>query len=232
MSATPPSSPQETSVTGAVEVFALLAAGELAAFARLADDAAHAPELRLRIVLSRMAAADLSPLDRVEQHVADLGVDPEELDDLIWEFREVLAEFDARTTPRDWWERLVRTYVGYGVFTDLERAVTAGLEGESAAVAAEVLGDAGLSDFVAATLRPVIDAEAQLGARLALWGRRTVGEAIGIAARLLQTHPELARSAATGLGLADASSSEQTTAVLNRLTSEHARRMNRLGLTA
>lgn len=215
----------------ALNAFALLAAGELVSFARLADDAAHAPELRTRIVLSRMAAADLAPLDEVERFLAEFGIDPEVLDDRIWEFREVLAEFDSRTPPRDWWERLVRTYIGYGLMLDLQTAVCQGLQGEAIEVSSDALGDAGLADYVVATLGPAIEADAQLGARLALWGRRVVGEALGIASRLLLSNPGLAQAA----GAADESGRpvpEQVSGVLNGLTSQHARRMGRLGLTA
>lgn len=217
---------------GEVPALALIAAGTLASFARLADDAAHSPELRTRIVLSRMAAADLAPLDRVEQRLAEIGPDAEAVDDEIWEFREVLAEYDQRTTPRDWWERLVRTYVGYGVVSDLEVTLAGGLVGESEAVAQEALGSVGLTDYLVATLRPVIDSDPQLAARLALWGRRVVGEAIGIASRLLQAHPELAALAGiTGDGVARLTP-DQLAPVLNHLTAEHSRRMGRLGLTA
>lgn len=217
---------------GAVAALTLIAAGALVSFARLADDAAHSPELRTRIVLSRMAAADLAPLDRVEQQLSELTRDAEAVDDEIWEFREVLAEYDQRTIPRDWWERLVRTYVGYGVVSDLEVMLAGNLRGESEAVAQEALGDVGLTDYLVATLRPVIDGDPQLAARLALWGRRVVGEAIGIASRLLQSHPELAGLAGvTGDGVTRLTP-DDLAPVLNHLTAEHSRRMGRLGLTA
>lgn len=235
MTAVPPASTVPAAPTagadGVVDALALLAAGELASFARLATDAAHAPELRTRIVLSRMAAGDLAPLDRIEQALAGLGTPAEEVDDRIWQFRELLAEYDTRTTPRDWWERLVRTYVGYGVVVDVQRLVADGLDGEAAELASESLADNGLADFVVATLGPVIQAEPQLGARLALWGRRVVGEALGIASRLITTRPSLAAVAGiteSGAGL----SPEQHAAFMSRLTAGHARRMKRLELTA
>lgn len=221
----------DPSTESLIAAFAFLAAGELAGFARLANDAAHAPELRTRISLSRMAAAELAPIEQIEAHLLQLGADPEVVDDRIWEFRELLAEFDARTLPRDWWERLVRTYIGYGVFSDLEREIAAALPGRSGAVAANLIVDTGLFDLVVTSLRPMIDSEAQLGARLALWGRRVVGEALGIASRMLQSHPDLA--AVAGLEpVGGKPTPELLTALLGRLTGEHARRMNRLALTA
>ncbi|GMA32133.1 ferritin-like fold-containing protein [Litorihabitans aurantiacus] len=222
--ASPPSSS-----AGEIEVLALVAAGELASFARLADDAAHAPELRMRITLSRLAAGELAPLGAVEERARALGADPEALDDSIWSFRELLAEFDARLVPRDWWERLVKTYIGYGIVLDLQRELAAGLTGRSQEVAAAALADKGWGDVVVAALTPVIAAEPQLAARLALWGRRVVGEGLGITARLLAVHPEVAALAA---GAAGPWTPEHVTALTGRLTSEHARRMKRLDLTA
>ncbi|WP_158277147.1 ferritin-like fold-containing protein [Serinibacter arcticus] len=210
-----------------VEVLALVAAGELATFARLADDAAHAPELRTRIALSRMAASELSSLELVEAHALELGGASEELDDSIWSFRELLSEFDARLVPRDWWERQVKTYIGYGIVLDLQREIVAGLAGRARDVAGEALADNGHGGFVVAQLAPVIAAESQLGARLALWGRRVVGEGLGVASRLLTGHPELV-AVATGVD----TSPEAVGSLTGRLTSEHARRMKRLGLTA
>lgn len=222
--------PVDVDVAAVTEAFALLTAGELVAFARLADDAAHAPELRARITLSRIAASDLEPLEGLREHVRAVGIEPDLFDDRTWQFRETLTEIDARTTPRDWWERLVRTYIGYGVFADLEREVVAGLSGESGRIARDALADGSLADVVVAMLRPVIETDPQLRARLALWGRRVVGEALGVASRLLHSRPELARL--VGIPVGQPGAAEALASVLGRLTAEHARRMRRLDLTA
>lgn len=224
-----PRTTPDVPASSATEVLALVAAGELASFARLADDAAHAPELRTRIVLSRMAAGELDELSNVEAHAHELGAGAEEFDDSIWSFRELLSEFDARLVPRDWWERLVKTYIGYGIVLDVQREIAAGLTGTAHDVAARPLADNGHADFVVASLGPVIAAEPQLAARLALWGRRVVGEGLGVAARLLAGHRALAQVA--GVDPAEGSS-EALTALTGRLTGEHARRMKRLHLTA
>lgn len=213
------------------DVLALLAAGDLAAFARLADDAAHAPELRARITLSRMASAGLAPLESLEAYAVAQGTDPEVFDDRIWQLREILADFDARTTPRDWWERLVRTYIGYGVAYELEYIVARDLDASSAAVAEPSLGDDGLGVYVVDVLAPVIQAEPQLGARLALWGRRVVGEALEVANRLLLASPALVRAAGVTPRGARVEV-EDLAPLMGQLTSGHARRMARLGLTS
>lgn len=207
-----------------LDLLGLLAHGELASFARLADDAAHAPDLTGRLVLSRMAAGELSHIDVLAQHVARLGG---ELEAEMLSYADVLGDFDARTVPRDWWERLMKTYVGYGLVLDFQRELGGRLDPVTRALVEEVLADNGYADYVVSVFGPVLAAEPQLGARLALWGRRIVGEALGIAQNALTKHPSLAQLLASG-----ADDEAEATRVLNRLAGGHARRMDRLGLTA
>ncbi len=208
----------------ALDLLGLLAYGELTSFARLADDAAHAPDLPSRVTLSRMAAGELSHLDVIEQYVSRLGGD---LDAQMLSYADVLGDFDARTVARDWWERLMKTYVGYGLVTDFQREVSGHLDADTRAVVDEVLADNGHADFVVDLLAPVIAAEPQLSARLALWGRRVVGEALKLSQNALVRHPSLVALLAAG------DDDEQEAArALTRLAGGHARRMGRLGLTA
>ncbi|ACQ81150.1 conserved hypothetical protein [Beutenbergia cavernae DSM 12333] len=205
-----------------LDVLGLLASGELASFARLAEDAPHAPDLVDRLTISRMAAGELAHIDALESYVSSLGGD---LPALMERYRDVLSDFDARTVPRDWWERLIKTYIGYSLVLDFQREVAGHLDPATRAVVDEVLADSGHGDYVVGALGPVIAAEPQIGARLALWGRRIVGEGLGVASQVLAQHPDLVKLA--GQALAGGPG-----AMLNRLSGEHARRMGRLGLTA
>ena len=207
-----------------LDLLGLLAHGELASFARLADDAAHSPDLEGRLMLSRMAAGELAHIDVLAQHVARLGG---ELESEMLSYEDVLGDFDARTVPRDWWERLMKTYVGYGLVLDFQRELGGRLDPVTWALVEEVLADNGYADYVVSVFGPVLAAEPQLGARLALWGRRIVGEALGIAQNALVKHPSLAQLLASGVD-----DEAEATRVLNRLAGGHARRMDRLGLTA
>lgn len=210
--------------TAVLDLLGLLAHGELASFARLADDAAHAPDINGRLMLSRMAAGELSHIDVLAQHVARLGG---ELEAEMLSYADVLGDFDARTMPRDWWERLMKTYVGYGLVLDFQRELGGQLDPQTRALVEDVLADNGYADYVVSVLAPVLAAEPQLGARLALWGRRVVGEALGIAQNALVKHPSLVDLLSGG-----ADDEAEATRVLNRLAGGHARRMDRLGLTA
>jgi hypothetical protein len=52
----------------------------------------------------------------------------------------------------------MKTYVGYGLVLDLQRAVSAHLDAETRAVVDEVLADNGYADYVVSVLGPVLAA--------------------------------------------------------------------------
>lgn len=211
----------------AVEVLGLVAALEHQAFARLAGDSAQAPDLEQALALSRFAARCTERRDRVLARVAELGGDPVAA---LARYGTVLDDFDARTTPSSWSERLLKAYVGYGVADDFCRLVARGLDPQSRVLVAELLDDASHAELAVRELDAVCAQDTVVSARLALWGRRLVGEALGVVQRLVQ-RPGVARV----LDRADvASAPEQETpaTVFNELTAQHTRRMSRLHLTA
>lgn len=206
-----------------LETFGLLGYGQLLAFSRLAEDAPHAPALADRLVLSRMAAGELAQLEDLQQYVNYRGGD---LAAAMGHFHGVLGDLDARTAPQDWPERLMRMYIGYGIVADFQREVSAGLDERSRTVAQGALATNGFDDYVVSVLRPMIDADSRHAARLALWGRRVVGEALSLAQHALVHHRLLADL------LHAARPGEDTAALLARLERGHSLRMERLGLAA
>ncbi|MEE6273665.1 ferritin-like fold-containing protein [Georgenia wangjunii] len=221
--ATDPSGPTVAPEDGqrALALLGLVTAGALASFARLADDAVSAPDVAGRLTLTRMAGESLAHLDELERAIEDRAGDPAAA---AGPFLALLGDLDARTTPRDWWERLMRTYVAGGMVIDLQRAMSAGLDGPVRALARDALVENGHADYVVRTLAPVVEAEPQLAARLALWGRRVAGEALSLAQNVVRACP---------LPAGDADGAEAAvTALVSAMTGGHARRMGRLGLTA
>ena len=216
-----PSPDDAASRAPAADLVGLLALGGLARFTRLADDAARTPDVPWRLRLSRMAAAELTHIDVLAGQAAELGGD---LEAAMASFVDPLREFDARTAPSDRWEGLMTTYIGHGVLADLERELVGGLDSRPGI--ADVLGDTGAGDLVVEVLEPVLADDSVLSSRMALWGRIVVGEALGFAQAVLASHPSLA----TLLGAADEEGA--VTRLLSRLAGGHARRMDRLGLTA
>lgn len=224
-----------------VELLGLVAQLEQVAFARLAADAAVAPSADQRLQLTRFAAAAVARRDTVLARITELGADPVAA---IAQFDHVLDDFDARTQPSTWWERLLKAYVGYGVADDFCRVAAEGLDEESRRVVLAVLDDAAHAELAVAELDAAGADDGVLSSRLALWGRRLVGEALGVVQRLLVQRPGLVRLVAQGTGAeAGAAAGDQQadgrgapanppTKLFGELTAQHTRRMSRLGLTA
>jgi hypothetical protein len=217
----------------AIEVLGLVASLEHQAFARLATDSAQAPGLEQALALSRLAARCTERRDRVLARIDELGGDGVAA---LGRFVGLLDDFDARTPPTSWAERLLKAYVGYGVADDFCRVVARGLDDASARLVAEVLDDASHGELAVRELDEACAGDDVLSSRLALWGRRLVGEALGVVQRVAQ-RPEVARVLSRAGGADDAATAaapvEQVPAtVFNELTAEHTRRMSRLHLTA
>ena len=213
----------------AVELLGLVAQLEHVAFARLAADSALAPTIEQRLELSRFAAAAVERRDRVLARITEIGGDPVAA---VRVYGDVLDDFDARTPPGSWWERLLKAYVGYGVADDFCRLAAEGLDAGSRAVVIEVLDDASHAELAVAELDAAGSADGVLTARLALWGRRLVGEALGVVQRLLVQRPALVRLVALGSASQADAPANAPTKLFGELTAQHTRRMARLGLTA
>ena len=212
----------------AVAVLGMLAYSELAAFSRLAADAARAPTLAQRLELSTLAGNALSGLRRIEQRVGELG---EELQPVMEPFAGLLLEFDERTVPSTWWERLLKAYVGYGVAEDFARIIARGVDPDTRDLVLQVLQDDGHAGLVVDSLAEAAAADPTLASRLALWGRRLVGEALGVVQRVVADHPDLS-ALLDDVAAELPGTGEAQQRVFSILTAEHTRRMERLGLTA
>ncbi|MBU4337540.1 MAG: ferritin-like domain-containing protein [Actinobacteria bacterium] len=235
--------PQHASVTDTVELLGLVAQLEDSAFDRHAADAANAPDAEGRLLHSRFAAQAVERRDRVLSRVTELGGDPVAA---IAPYDTVLDDFDVRTQPSTWWERLLKGYVGAGVSDDFCRLAARNLDPVSRALVLDVLDDAAQAELSVRSLENACAQDEVLTARLALWGRRVVGESLQIVQRLLVNHPGLARlmthaehqePAAENDGqsappVVDAAAPAAPGKVLNELTAQHTRRMSRLKFTA
>lgn len=195
------------------ELLGLAAYWAVAAQARLAKDADQAPKTFEHVEMARMSARAWKSFEHVENLAAEHGID---IIRAIGQHEGVLDELDARTRPTTWWERLTKTYVGIGIFTDAMREIATAIGEEELA---RQVGDYGHGQWVRERLEPYTQADEQLRARLSLWTRRVGGEALGLVRALMFTNPEL-------VGEAD------TDAIMDALTRNHRERLAQLHLTA
>jgi len=207
---------------GVNELFAVLAYGEIAAFYRLTDEARMAPNLRGRISMASMAAAEMGHYELLRDVLERRGVDMVEA---MSKYVSALENYHRLTMPSTWLEALVKTYVGDALAADLYLEIADGLPDEVADVVRSALSETGHSQFVVAEVRAAVTASGKQRSRLALWSRRLLGEAITQTQYVLADHDELVDlvlSGAGGLG--------QLNAFFERLQQTHDRRMHELGL--
>ena len=93
------------------------------------------------------------------------------------------------------------------------------------------LADAGQGEFVVAEVRRAIEEEPTLAGRLALWGRRLVGEALSQAQRVAAERDAFAFLLVGSQGMPGAGLTE-IVHMFGRITDRHTKRMESLGLSA
>jgi tRNA-(MS[2]IO[6]A)-hydroxylase (MiaE)-like len=199
---------------GAVDLLGILAYGALAAFDRLAEDARRAPTLADKVYMASLAALQIKHFDSVRARLRELDVD---VMVAMKPFYAPFNQFHAQTKPKDWLEGLALAYVGNGFAADFYREVAAFVDADTRAVVHQVLA--------------AIAADPRVAGRLALWGRRLVGEALSQAQRVAAnrealTHLLTGTVDRPGMDLAAVSR------MFSRLVENHTRRMAKLGLQA
>ncbi|MEQ4546887.1 ferritin-like fold-containing protein, partial [Nocardioides kribbensis] len=131
--------------------------------------------------------------------------------------------------PADWYEGLVKAFVGDGLADDFYREIAAFLDTDTRDLVLASVEETGHAAFVVDRVRAAIAADPRLGGRLALWGRRLMGEALTQAQRVAAERDALSSLLAGGAdvpGLDLAAIGRMFT----RLTERHTERMAELGL--
>ncbi|MEV7597833.1 ferritin-like fold-containing protein [Kitasatospora sp. NPDC089797] len=211
-----------------LDLLGALAYGELSAFERLAEDAKLAPDLADKAALARMASAEFQHYQRLHDRLAEIGADPQEA---MRPFVEPLELFHRMTAPSDWLEGLVKAYVGDAIATDFYREVAVRLDDDTRELVLGVMSDTGHGQFAVDKVRQAIEADPRAGGRLALWGRRLMGEALSQAQRVVAERDALSNLLVGGVQVQGFDLVE-VGKMFNRITEAHTRRMAALGLAS
>ncbi len=204
------------------ELFALLAYGEVTAFYRLVEEARMAPDLRGRISMAAMAAAEMNHYEVLRAALERRGVD---VVAAMARYSSALDNYHRLTMPSTWLEALVKTYVGDAMAADFYLEIAAGLPTEEADVVRSVLAETKHSQFVVAEVRAAVDTSDKQRSRLALWSRRLLGEAITQAQYVLADHDEL-----VDLVMSGSAGLTHLAGFFERVQHTHDERMAELGL--
>ena len=209
------------------DLLGVLAYGELVAFERLAADAAMAPTFSDKTELAYRATLEFSSFLRLRDRLSELGLDA---DTVMEPFREPLDSYHSHTAPGDWLEGLMKVYVGDGISSDFYREIAHYVDSETSSLVLEVC-DARNGDFVVERIRSAIEQDPRVAGRLALWGRRLVGEALTQAQRVAADRDGISTLLVGGADRPGADLAELGR-MFARLTDDHTKRMQALGLAA
>jgi tRNA-(MS[2]IO[6]A)-hydroxylase (MiaE)-like len=190
---------------------------QLAIFENLSRVVRSAPSTEAKSALSRVAGLALAKheglVSEIERHGADAAA-------IMQPFVSEIDSFQRVTEGNDWFESLTSCYLTAGFLDDFLVRLSAGLPGAAGARVVAILeADSGEATIVAELLAAT-SKNPQLGARLAMWGRRLVGDTMLLARWTLR--PSDNRD----------SDEARIEPVFTELIAAHTRRMDALGLTA
>jgi len=198
--------------------------GEISACERLTEDAGRAPSLADKVELLQLAHAQFAKVAPIMDALRELGADP---DKAMAPFQEPIDEFHAHTAPSDWWESLVKAYVGDNLVRDFYREFAVHLDPRTRGIIESTLVE-DRSEFVVDRVRAGIEADHRLAGRMALWGRRIMGEALTQTQRVAAERDSLSDVLAGDvIGTLDLASIAE---MFDRITQRHVERMSKLGL--
>ena len=207
------------------DLLGMMAYGELAAFERFSADARYSPTLHDRAVLGGIAVVEFRHYELVSSWLADMDIDAE---DAMLPFQAAVDYFHSRTRPADWYESLMKAYVIGTVSADFYRAISQYVDAGTRELIEQIQDSGETTEVLRERLRSALADDPRLASRLALWGRRLLGEALTQAQRISYEHAFLGsligdedNAAAKGL----------VSGLIAGLAENHSRRMTQLGLT-
>lgn len=190
---------------------------QLSIFEDLARLVAVAPTIAGKEAVSRAAAISLRRFERLTEEIRRTGGSPSKT---MEPYVGSIDFFQTVTQGDGYSESLVTSHITAGILDDFFARLAAGLAAVDADRIAEIYSNESYEEVLSEQIKIGITDDPQSAARLALWGRRLVGDCILVARSSLATPP------------ASATDEARIEPVFTELIAAHTRRMDALGLTA
>lgn len=198
------------------------AALQLAVLQQAATAVSEAPNLESK---AQVAEVTRIVADRYSAFASLIRSDEADPVEAMQPFLTETERFMRATSGADWYELLLSLHVTSGLLIDFLIAYAGGLPESYRGPVLRALERETGQPILSSMLRTVVEANPRLGSRLALWGRRLVGDT------LLQMY--IAVNGGDSSTLADNAPGEGLLEpAFNDIVAGHSRRMDALGLTA
>ncbi|MDM7887098.1 hypothetical protein C1N91_04160 [Curtobacterium sp. SGAir0471] len=187
---------------------------QLSLYETMGRAGAAAPTMSGRLVTGVLATTALERHRTIVAEIERTGGEPATL---MEPHREAIDRFLLRTSGADWYESMLTGYVTAGILNDLFGNMLRSLPLDVRQRLRTVF-DAREEPAVVQELSSHIEQDPRIGSRLAMWGRRLVGDTLLVARSALAVHAR--------------EDQEKLEPVWTELIAAHTRRMDALGLTA
>lgn len=190
---------------------------QLTMFENLSRVVRSAPNTEAKSAVSQVAGFALAKHQALVAELERHGVDAAAT---MQPFVAEIDSFQRVTQGNDWYESVTSCYLTAGFLDDFLVRLAAGLSGAPGARIVDILSADTGESVIVRELLAAIEKNPRLGARLAMWGRRLVGDTMLVARWTLRQSEN------------HDSDEEQIEPVFTELIAAHTRRMDALGLTA
>ena len=190
---------------------------QLELFENLARAVTTAPNLADKEGVSVMARVTLKKHHRLIAELRSLDQEPASA---MAPFAPAIDAFRIATQGSDWYELLLTSHITAGILDEFFISVSGSLPVNVGPRLAAIIGKNAGADAVVDALRTAIAEDPTRASRLAMWGRRLVGDTLLVARSALRESN------------AHAPVEERIEPVFTELIAAHTRRMDQLGLTA
>jgi hypothetical protein len=147
----------------------------LSNFEILTNELKYAPTTAYKADLSEAAAKTFEKYRTVSKKLSGLGFD---VTDSMDPFVERINTFHSRTTGIDWYQSVIKIYLVSGLLDDFYRRLAVGLPKELGDDIEKALSDKTFEKFAKRVLLEGMAGNESLESRLALWGRRLMGDVL------------------------------------------------------
>ena len=190
---------------------------QLTLFENLARAMSNAPTVAAKASIGRVAELSIGKHRALADEIRTAGGSPAAA---MEPFTGSIDEFERTVHGGDWYESLVTCFLTAGFLDDFFVRLAPGLPADAARRVAEIYSTTAAADILVAEISAAISANPRLASRLAMWGRRLVGDTMLVAR--------------SSLHYSDNHKSDEARIepVFTELIAAHTRRMDSLGLTA